>query len=84
MQALSPAGQQAIQDIAYRHGFSVDAVTHTLDTLLQDNASMAQFNHPEFGDCGQWMAGGMTMLSDMFNNALKFRVDNLCAANCRG
>ena len=78
MQALSPAGQQAIQDIAQRHGFSVDAVTHMLDTLLQGNASMAQFNHPEFGGCGQWMAGGMTMLSDMFNNALKFRVDNLC------
>lgn len=78
MQALSPAGQQAIQDIAYRHGFSADAVTHMLDTLLQGNASMAQFNHPEFGGCGQWMAGGMTMLSDMFNNALKFRVDSLC------
>lgn len=78
MQALSPAGQQAIQDIAQRHGFSVDAVTHMLDTLLQGNASMAQFNHPEFGGCGQWMAGGMTMLSDMFNNALKFRVDGLC------
>lgn len=83
MQALSAAGQQAVQDIAQRHGFSVDAVTHMLDTLVQGNAGMAQFNHPEFGGCGQWMAGGMTMLSDMFNNALKFRVDSLCGELAR-
>jgi hypothetical protein len=40
---------------------------------------MAQFNHPEFSGSGQWMNGGMTMVSDMFNNYLKGRVDGLCS-----
>ena len=42
------------------------------------NGSMAQFNHPDFGGCGQWMQGGMTMVSDLFNNQLKYRVDSVC------
>ena len=40
---------------------------------------MAQFTHPELGGSGQWMQGGMTMVGDMFNNALKAQVDGLCA-----
>ena len=28
---------------------------------------------------GQWTRGGMTMVGDMFNNALKAKVDGLCA-----
>jgi hypothetical protein len=28
---------------------------------------------------GQWSQGGMVMVGDMFNNALKARVDALCA-----
>jgi hypothetical protein len=28
---------------------------------------------------GQWSQGGMTMIGDMFNNALKARVDGLCS-----
>ena len=39
---------------------------------------MAQFSHPEFGGSGQWMRGGMIMVSDMFNNYLKGRIDGLC------
>jgi putative oligomerization/nucleic acid binding protein len=79
MRQLSPAGQQVVADIAQRHGFSTDAVTSMLDAVVQGNGSMAQFNHPEFAGSGQWMAGGMTMVSDMFNNALKSRVDALCS-----
>ena len=40
---------------------------------------MAQFNHREFAGAGQWMRGGMTMVSDMFNNNLKASVNKLCA-----
>ncbi|MFM8524351.1 MAG: hypothetical protein ACKOCM_01815, partial [Cyanobacteriota bacterium] len=36
------------------------------------------FNHPELGGSGQWMASGMMMIGDMFNNGLKARVDGLC------
>jgi hypothetical protein len=79
MQQLTPQGRQAIDDIARRHGFSSEAVTSMLWAVVQGNGSMAQFGHPEFGGSGQWMRGGMTMVSDMFNNALKARVDSLCS-----
>ena len=78
MQQLSPAGQQVIAGIAQRHGFSTGAVMAMLDAVLRGNGSMAQFNHGEFSGSGQWMRGGMTMVSDMFNNHLKGRVDSLC------
>lgn len=79
MQQLSQAGQQAIASMAQRHGFSVDAVMHMLDAVVRGNGNMAQFNHGEFAGSGQWMRGGMTMVSDMFNNYLKGRVDGLCS-----
>ncbi len=78
MPPLSPAGQQAINDLAQRHGFSPAAVLHMLEAVINGGGGMAQFNHPEFGGSGQWMQGGMIMLSDMFNNYLKGRVDQLC------
>jgi len=78
MRQLSPAGQQAISELAQRHGFSRDAVRSMLESLINGRGSMAQFNHPEFGGSGQWMRGGMIMLSDMFNNVLKGRIDGLC------
>ncbi len=79
MQQLSPQGQQAIDNIAQRHGFSSNAVLSMLESVINGNGSMAQFNHPEFSGSGQWMSGGMTMVSDMFNNYLKGRVNNLCS-----
>jgi len=78
MQQLTPEGQRLVNDLSQRHGFSPDAVTHMLFAMLNGNGSMAQFNHPEFGGSGQWMLGGMLMLGDMFNHALKGRVDALC------
>jgi hypothetical protein len=41
--------------------------------------TMAQFSIPELGGSGQWMRGGMTMVANMFDNALKARVDALCS-----
>jgi hypothetical protein len=79
MQRLSLAGQQVINKIAQRHGFSVPATLAMLDALRQGNGTMAQFNHPEFAGPGQWMRGGMTMVSDMFNDRLRARVDALCS-----
>ncbi|RYF35246.1 MAG: SHOCT domain-containing protein [Comamonadaceae bacterium] len=79
MRQLSPAGQQVINDIAQRHGFSVDATLSMLDSVIHGNGYQAQFSHPEFSGSGQWMRGGMTMVSDMFNNHLKGRVDGLCS-----
>ncbi|WP_291913937.1 hypothetical protein [Accumulibacter sp.] len=39
---------------------------------------MAQFSHSEFSGSGQWTRGGMIMVSDMFDNSLKGRIDGLC------
>jgi hypothetical protein len=78
MRQLSPAGEQVVNDLARRHGFSADAVATMLDAVVNGNGGMAQFSHSEFGGSGQWMRGGMTMIGDMFNNTLKGRVDALC------
>ncbi|KMO43286.1 hypothetical protein VQ03_08945 [Methylobacterium tarhaniae] len=64
--------------IAARHGVGPDAVHHLLDALARGHGRMAQFNHPDLGGMGQWSAGGMTMIGDMFNSGLKARVVALC------
>ena len=79
MRSLSVEHHTRIADIAQRHGFSVPATLAMLDALIKGNGTMAQFNDPEFAGPGQWMKGGMTMVSDMFNNRLKARVDALCS-----
>ena len=53
-------------------------MTSMLFSVIAGRGSMAQFSHPEFGGSGQWMAGGATTVSDMFNNAPAARVDALC------
>lgn len=78
MQALTSYGQQLVQNIAQRYGFSTDAITTLLQAVVAGNGTMAQFYHPELGGNGQWMQGGMIMLGDMFNNNLKASVDGVC------
>ncbi|TAL44701.1 MAG: SHOCT domain-containing protein, partial [Methylovulum sp.] len=78
MRQLTPEGQQIINNLAQRYQFSPDAVLSLLQSVINGNGTMAQFNHPEFGGSGQWMRGGMIMLGDMFNNALKNNVSQLC------
>jgi hypothetical protein len=78
MTQLSPRGLRAVGEIAHRTGLTEDAVTSMLFSVIAGRGSMAEFSRPEFGGSGQWMAGGAIMISDMFNNALKARVDALC------
>jgi hypothetical protein len=78
MRQLSEAGERAISDLAQRYGFSSGAVVSMLESVVNGNGTMAQFSHPEFRGSGQWMRGGMIMVSDMFNNSLKGRIDGLC------
>ena len=78
MRQLSEAGERAIGDLTQRYGFSSGAVVSMLDSVVNGNGTMAQFSHPEFSGSGQWMRGGMIMVSDMFNNPLKGRIDGLC------
>ncbi|MEO8626865.1 MAG: SHOCT domain-containing protein [Betaproteobacteria bacterium] len=78
MQKLTEAGRRRIAEVAQRHGFSFGAAEAMLDAIVRGNATMAQFDHREFAGAGQWMRGGMTMVSDMFNATLKSRVNSLC------
>ncbi|MDP0491258.1 MAG: SHOCT domain-containing protein [Verrucomicrobiota bacterium JB023] len=77
MNSLTPDGQQVVNDIANRYGLSFDSVLHMLVAVNNGGGTMAQFSIPEYGS-GQWMRGGMTMVGDLFNNALKANVNNLC------
>ena len=75
---LTPEGRRLVEDVAQRHGVSTDAVLALLYALAAGHGTAAQFNHPELGGMGQWSQGGMIMVGDMFNNALKYKVDQLC------
>jgi hypothetical protein len=76
--AVTPEAENAIAGIAQRHGLSPDAVLAMLFAVHAGGGTMAQFAIPELGGSGQWMRGGMTMVGNMFDNALKARVDALC------
>src|SRR6516165_6069720 len=75
---VTPEAANAIAEIAQRHGLSREAVLAMLFALRAGAGTMAQFDIPELGGSGQWMRGGMTMVGNMFDNALKARVDALC------
>src|ERR1700757_1626186 len=76
---VTPEVETAIADIARRHGLSREAVLSMLWAIHVGGGTMAQFSIPELGGSGQWMQGGMTMVGgNMFDNALKARVDALC------
>ena len=79
MQQLTEQGRQRIDELAQRYSVSTDAVMTLLQSLVNSNGTMAQFNHRELGGGGQWMRGGMTMVGDMFNYGLKAKVEGLCS-----
>ena len=77
---VPPEVENAIADIARRHGLSREAVLAMLFAIHTGGGTMAQFSIPELGGSGQWMQGGMTMVGgNMFDNALRARVDALCS-----
>jgi hypothetical protein len=79
MQQLTPQGLQKINELAQRYTVSPEAVMTLLHALVNGNGLMAQFEHGDVGGKGQWMRGGMVMVGDMFNHALKAKVDGLCS-----
>jgi hypothetical protein len=75
---VTPEAESAIADLAQRYAISREAVLAMLIAVNNGGGTMAQFSIPELGGSGQWMRGGMTMVGNMFDNALKARVDGLC------
>ena len=78
MPQLTEEGRRIVDEVAARHQVSADAVLTLLTALAAGHGRQAQFSHPDLGGMGQWSRGGMVMVGDMFNNALKARVDALC------
>jgi hypothetical protein len=79
MSELTDQGRRVVEQAAQDHGFRQDAVRKLLAALEAAGGAQVQFDDPELGGLGQWSAGGMIMIGDMFNDALKHRVANLCA-----
>ena len=78
-----PMRMPDVNDLARRHGVSVAAVQSVLTSLRATDGRSAQFDHPDLGGRGQWMPG-MVQVGDMFNTALKAKVDALlCRARRR-
>ena len=78
MPTLTTEGHALLKDMAQRHAVSTNAVLTLLRALERGGGTQAQFTHPDLGGMGQWSRGGMIMVGDMFNSALKARVDQLC------
>jgi hypothetical protein len=76
---MNTISQKEIEDLSERCGVSTEAVRVLAQAVRSGNGTMAQFNHPELGGPGQWSHGGMTMIGDMFNDALKTKVKQLCS-----
>ncbi len=68
----------SVEELAQKHGVSVGAVQALQDALRRGGGRQAQFSHPDLGGMGQWSSGGMTQVGDMFNTALKDKVNALC------
>jgi len=79
MRTLSDHGRRIVEDLARRHGVGAGAAEALLQALATGGGAQAQFDHPELGGMGQWSSGGMVMVGDMFNDALKARVGALAA-----
>lgn len=80
---LEDAGAEPTQEtdtpseLAAKYGVSVEAIEALRDALRCGGGRQAQFSHPDLGGMGQWSAGGMTQVGDMFNTALKDKVNAL-------
>ena len=75
---MSDIRQEQLRSLAARYGVSVGAVEVLAHALARSGVRQAQFKHPELGGMGQWQPG-MVMIGDMFNHALKARVDGLAS-----
>jgi hypothetical protein len=77
---FSTEDRKFIRTLAKQYQLNESAVEALFTAVEQGNGRAAQFNHPDLGGMGQWMADGMVMVGDMFNHRLKATVADLCQA----
>jgi hypothetical protein len=68
---------ELIDRLAKQYTVSPAAVQAVLVALRRGGGRMAQFSHADFGGMSQW-SPGMSMVGDMFNAQLRFKLDALC------
>lgn len=78
MQSSQPLSRPEVERLAEKHRISPAAIEAVATAIAHAGGRSAQFTHPDLGGMGQWMAGGMLMIGDMFNHELKARVDRIC------
>lgn len=69
-----------IAECAERFVFDEDTVSHLLRAVSTGGGDMAMFDHPELAGPGQWMRGGLVMITTPLDDVLKNRIDALCSA----
>ncbi|MEM8529446.1 MAG: hypothetical protein AAGF95_01300 [Chloroflexota bacterium] len=75
---FSAEDRQFLHGLAQRYQLSDAAVEALFVAVQQGNGTAAQFNHPDLGGMGQWMASGMIMIGDFSNHRLKATVAQVC------
>lgn len=78
MNTLTPEGKAFAEDIAKRFHLGTASALHMLLAVRRGGGARARFNCLELGS-GEWMRGGMTLAGDMFDHALKAKVNALCS-----
>lgn len=76
---LTEEGRAKADAVGRRHEVPADAVANLLAAMRRGGGRQAQFSHPALGGMGQWSRGGGIMIGDMFNHALKAKVERLCS-----
>ncbi len=79
MDPLTQQGVKIVEYLGQKYGVGAEAVMTLLEALLRGNGDTAQFSHPDLGGAGQWSRGRAAMIGDGFNEALRARVEGLCA-----
>jgi hypothetical protein len=81
MVELTSEGQEIADELAHRYAVSVDAVATLFTAIAEGRGKEAHFSHPDLGgEGGHWTLSGMIQIGDMYNKALKTKVDELCNA----
>ena len=74
----SAEDRQFIHAVAQQNQLSEAAVETLFHAVQAGHGTAAQFNHPELGGMGQWLAGGMIMIGDFSNHRLKATIAQVC------
>ena len=73
-----PSLEQKLAECAERFGFGRAAMQHLWAAVVEGGGDMAMFDHPEFAGPGQWMRGGLILITEPGNHVLKNRIDAAC------